>query len=144
MTQYNFKYPTVPDSEEAFFNDVCSVLKPFRLSKDVWHRVMVVLSEIFTNAYLHGNRKNPETAINVALRVNEKEISVDIIDEGVGNGGSLDNINNRKPSTPSMESGRGVDLIRHYADSVEFADHESGGCRVSVTLLLDRKQDIKT
>ncbi len=142
MAQYNFTYPTVPDSEEAFFDDICSVLKPCRFSKDLWHRVMLVLSEAFTNAYLHGNRKNPNTAINVALNVIETEITVDIVDEGVGRG-SIDKIKNKKPSMPSMESGRGIDLIRHYADSVEFAVDEKGGCRVSIKLLLENKQVTK-
>ncbi|MFZ5981480.1 MAG: ATP-binding protein [Candidatus Zixiibacteriota bacterium] len=144
MTQYKFQYPTIPASEEAFYNDICAVLKPHRLSKELWHRVMLVLSEAFTNAYLHGNQKDPGTNIIVAIKVNEREISVDIIDEGVGGGGSIDNINNRQPSTPSMEGGRGIDLIRHYADFVEFTADEKGGFKVSVKLMLERKEDIKT
>ena len=142
MPRYNFTYPTIPDSEDAFFDVVCSILRPYRLSKDLWHRVMLVLSETFTNAYLHGNQKRPETTIKVALNVNEKELSVDIIDEGVG-GGSIDKIKNKKPSTTSMENGRGIDLVRHYADSVAYSLDEKGGCKVSITLLLKKEQDIK-
>lgn len=142
MERYSFKYLSVAASESRMLDEIASLLERLGLDKQMKHKVMLVVSEAFTNAYLHGNRENPEATIKIDLTLNETEITVDISDEGKEREG-LKNILNKKPATLLGENGRGIDLIRHYADLVRFERGEKGGLRVVTTFFRENKDEVK-
>jgi serine/threonine-protein kinase RsbW len=110
-------------------DDLLRVLAEYSLTEDLIRGLSLAVSEAFTNAILHGNRKCPDKNILVILRVRENEIVADIIDHGKG---GIEQISTKKPSAQMDEGGRGIDLIRHYADSSHFTETEDGGLKVSV------------
>ena len=122
-------------------DDLSDLLEQLGLSRELKHKIMLVVSEAFTNAYLHGNRQDPDMDIKICLTVNETEISVDISDEGKEREG-LKNIENKKPAAVFGENGRGVDLMRHYADTVRFERGEKGGLKVLTTFVREIKNEI--
>ena len=78
------------------------------------------LEEAIVNAILHGNSGDPEKQVEITFQVSETELRVEIIDEGSGfNPDALPDPtadeNLEKPS------GRGVMLMRHYMDHVQYS-----------------------
>ena len=141
MAEYKLAYPAKLSSEDIMLDEVSAILRQHKVSDNQFHRILVSISEAFCNAYLHGNKKDPNTLINIYLSVNETQFSVDIIDQGSG---GLAGISNKKPTGPTSENGRGVDIIRHYSDQLEFSETSQGGLKVSMTFNLKSEIDVKT
>ena len=59
-----------------------------------------------------------------------------IVDQGMG---GLKRIESRRPSRELDEGGRGVDLIRHYADSCQFKETDDGGLQVTICFLKSKE-----
>ncbi len=137
MAHYAFTYFSVTDSEEQLLDDLAKVLETGGVSQNVQRGFLLAVCEAFTNALLHGNKSNPERLISVVLDVNELAISADITDEGKG---GLERIRNRKHRGLLAEGGRGIGLIEHFADSVNFAETEKGGLKVTISISRAEKQ----
>jgi serine/threonine-protein kinase RsbW len=129
MPTYEFTYPSTPASEGKMFDEVTTILQANGMPEDLQNGFMLAVSEAFTNALVHGNKRNPHKAIKLALNINEGLLTADITDEGQG---GLAKIKRRQSPTLLSESGRGVDLMRHYASAVRFTETEGGGLKVSL------------
>ncbi|UCD63440.1 MAG: ATP-binding protein [Candidatus Zixiibacteriota bacterium] len=137
MKTHEFTYPSVLESEDQMLKDVRTVLDRNAVAGLLKHSFMIVVSEAFTNALRHGNRLDPEKQVNVAVSVNKTEIVADIIDEGRG---GLDRVKRKRPSCLMDEGGRGLEIIAHYADSVQFEETEKGGLKVSIKFARTRRK----
>lgn len=79
----------------------------------------LVLSEAVTNAIVHGNKQDESKKVDVSVTVTDIAITGDVIDEGDG----FDPDEKKNPLKEENlldTSGRGVFLIREFADHVEF------------------------
>lgn len=129
MVSYSFIYQSVIDSEEKMLSDLAAVLTENNIINPERYRFMLIISEAFTNALLHGNQLNPNKNIYLHIDININQLFADIIDEGeLG----LEQIQAKKPSELYRSSGRGVDLIRHYSTEVTFSEADNGGTKVSI------------
>lgn len=122
-------------------DDVSTVLRRNRVDKDLQDSFLLAVSEAFTNALVHGNKRNPRKSVKLAIDINNQALAADITDEG-RNG--LNRIRLRRPPHVFSESGRGVDLIEHYASEVEFSQTEKGGLKVSVRFDLAKKKKTRS
>lgn len=129
MKKYEFTYRSTPESVGVMLDELEVVLSQHEVSEPTSRRICLAVSEAFTNALLHGNKRDPHKVIKLALKVNDQEVVADIVDQGTG---GLGRIQGKKPADTLDENGRGVDLIRHYATSVRFDEKPSGGLRVSI------------
>ncbi len=112
-------------------SDLASVLTENMILNPERYGFMLVISEAFTNALLHGNQLNPTKNIYLHVVIKPNQLTADIIDEGeLG----LQQIQTKKPSELYAANGRGVDLIRHYSTSASFSEAENGGTKVSIVL----------
>jgi len=118
-------------------DDLLCVLADCFVEEGLIRGLSLAVSEAFTNAAIHGNRERSDKNVQVILRVMENEIVADIIDHGKG---GVELIKAREPSTAMDEGGRGVDLIRHYADSSCFTETEDGGLKVSIVFNRTRQK----
>jgi serine/threonine-protein kinase RsbW len=141
MPTYEFAFPSVPESEAAIHEAVEKVLEQHAIDEATARRVLLAISEACTNAMVHGNRMSAERKVKLELTVSESVIRADIIDEGRG---GIRRIRRRSPRRPLSEGGRGIDLIRHFADSVEFGQEEDGGLRVSISLATTGTRTVKS
>ena len=144
MASYAFTYPNIPEAEGPMYEHVREVLVSNQVADEDIQRCMVIVSESFTNAYLHGNKREPAKHILINLTINNTWITADIVDEGTeGSVEAMKTISsmNGLPE-PGAENGRGIALIKHYADDVSFSRVQSGGLKVSVRL--KRGTKIKT
>ncbi len=90
-------------------------------SDDLEHHIMLVLTEAVTNAILHGNKQNREKSVDISAEVSPDRIALSVRDQGPGF--DPESI----PSPLSEEnllksSGRGIWLMREYADNVSFSE----------------------
>lgn len=106
----------------------------FDLSNEVQARLMLVLSEAVTNAILHGNKlnKRKKATLKTWVNLSEARLYITVEDEGPGfNPGRipnpLDEQNLLKPS------GRGIYLMREYADAVSY---NAAGNRLQLEIAL--------
>ena len=129
MPAYEFTYPSTVVSEDKMLDELATVLQANGIPENMRNWFMLAVSEAFTNALVHGNKRNPRNTIKLVLFINNSLLAADIIDEGQG---GLAKIKRRQPPTVLSEGGRGVDLMRHYASAVRFTETESGGLKVSL------------
>jgi anti-sigma regulatory factor (Ser/Thr protein kinase) len=140
MARYEFTYPSMVESEEQMLDDLGRVLDSIPVGREALRGFVVAVCEAFTNALLHGNGSNPDKIIRVGLEVNQNGISADITDEGKG---GLERIRRRAHRGLMAEGGRGIDLIQHYSDAVEFTETEKGGLIVTIFIQLRKKENIQ-
>jgi len=136
MPAYEFTYPSVATSEEKMLDDVKMVLQENGVDEYLQDSFMLVVSEAFTNALVHGNEQNPQKTIKLVLNVNKEVLSADIVDRGRG---GLGKVKHRHPPTMFSEGGRGVDLMRYFASTVRFTETQYGGLKVSICFDLTKK-----
>lgn len=139
MSEYQHTYPSADESVDKMMDDVIKLLKQHKISPKLVHEVTLCLSEAFTNAFVHGNRRDPNKIITVRLQLNENEIKADVIDQGKG---ALKKLKARKPSTLLAEGGRGLEFIEHFADSADYRETEDGGLKVTIVFRSVTKESV--
>lgn len=90
------------------------------INDELYSRVRLALNEAVTNAIVHGNSEDLSKSVYISSAFNENALKITIRDEGPGFDPDtlpdpLQNQNLLK------ESGRGVFLIKQYADDVRFS-----------------------
>lgn len=102
-------------------NLIDSLSANHNLSAEVYGKLSVALIEAVNNAILHGNRLDATKNVAVEYEVDETEIVFTISDEGEG----FDFTHIPDPTLPeNLEKthGRGIFLMNHLADEIEFAE----------------------
>jgi PAS domain S-box-containing protein len=84
-------------------------------------RLRMVIEEALLNAWKHGNHQNPHKTITVRWRFGN-DFHLDVIDEGHGFDPSQ-LPDPRADANLDRENGRGIFIIRHFADSVNWMDN---------------------
>ena len=90
-----------------------------------YHDVLLAMTEAVNNAIIHGNKQNPNKPVTVDVRIENTTFIAVVTDEG----GGFDPASIPDPTDPEnllREGGRGVFLIQHLADRVEFRRTEKG------------------
>ena len=93
------------------------------------NRVALCLEEALQNAVVHGNKLQFQKKVQLRIHVEKDAWSCVVSDEGEG----FDPRDVKDPLQPESiwgEHGRGIYLISHYMDSVEYFD---GGSTVVMT-----------
>ena len=106
------------DLLEGLLNELQVVLN---FDDDFYARLMLSVSEAATNAIVHGNKLNPSKKVTIDAEANTHTLAFTIKDEG--DGFNPDNIPNPLEEEHLLiPSGRGVFLIKEYADVLEYQD----------------------
>lgn len=91
------------------------------VSEDSYGNVLIAVTEAFNNAIVHGNQLDAKREVKVAVSHAEDELCFSVHDNGTG----FDFENIADPTAPEnieKENGRGIYLMRHLADEVEYDD----------------------
>ncbi len=101
---------------ERLVEDVCDV---FNINEDNYGNILIAVTEAVNNAIYHGNKGNPEKNIKIGFESKDKEIKFSVTDEG--NGFDFNNLPDpTDPINIDKPNGRGVFLMKHLADKIEF------------------------
>ncbi len=104
---------------EAFVRNITDAVS---CDADKAHQIMLVLTEAVTNAILHGNEQKPEKSVEVTAVLSPERVVLSVRDQGTGF--DPESIPNPlKDENLLKSSGRGVWLMREFADEVRFRDH---------------------
>lgn len=104
---------------EKLVDDVC---KRFSVDEDYYGNILIAVTEAVNNAINHGNRQNPDKKVHLEFIERGDRLSFSVRDEGEG----FDHEALPDPTDPeNLEkiSGRGVFLMKHLADEVEFSEN---------------------
>jgi len=96
----------------------------FDLHNEVYGKLLLGVVEGVNNAIVHGNKLDKSKNVIVEYSVEEDKVLFIIIDEGSG----FDYTNIPDPTKPeNLEKthGRGIFLMHHLADEIEFEDNGS-------------------
>ena len=98
-------------------------------------RIMLALSEAVNNAIIHGNNQNPEKQVIILSTFDEENRTLAISVEDEGEGFDPEEIPDPlKEENLLNEGGRGVYLIKQYADELQFSE---GGSIATIIFQLD-------
>jgi serine/threonine-protein kinase RsbW len=104
-------------------------------------RIRMILSEAFSNAYLHGRKAAPGTEIEVSMCFKNDKFFVSIINEG--SGFAENDIKWDDFPSAEAESGRGLMIIRRLCDRAEFKRIDNGRFGVFMEINIGKNDSVK-
>ncbi|MCU4156618.1 ATP-binding protein [Carboxylicivirga sp. A043] len=106
---------------EKLIDDMSS---QYDLHSDIYGKLLLAVVEGVNNAIVHGNKLDKEKLVTVEYSIDDEKVEFTIIDEGTG----FDYTNIPDPTKPeNLEKthGRGIFLMHHLADDIEFEEEGS-------------------
>jgi serine/threonine-protein kinase RsbW len=104
-------------------------------SEEDSNRIMLTLSEAVNNAIMHGNKQDPRKQVFIQTTWNKEEGTLQISIEDEGDGFNPEEVPNPlKDENLLNEGGRGIYLIKQYADDIQFSEN---GTKVTITFHLE-------
>ena len=101
---------------EQLVDEVCEQNK---VNEDYYGNILIAITEAVNNAIVHGNQNNPDKKIKINVESVQPGLKFQISDEGTGF--DFDDLPDpTDPENLDKPNGRGVFLMRHLADEVEF------------------------
>ena len=132
---------TFPSDQRQFGNlyqAIDNLGRQLEMSVEEQFRFAVCISEAYTNAFLHGNQQDPSKNILIKISWDEQTVRVDIEDEGRATVDQID-VDKASAYAPAGNTGgRGIGIIKKYADRIKIEQRQEGGIRVSIFWTLTR------
>lgn len=119
MDQIKIEIPSLSENIRIIESFIDNAKERFQLSDDIYGNIMISVTESVNNAINHGNGGQKDKNVSISLSLNESQITFRIEDEGKG----FDYNSLPDPTAPEnleKPSGRGIFLMRHLADEVDF------------------------
>ncbi len=110
---------------EKLIDDVSN---QYNLHSDVYGKILLAIVEGVNNAIVHGNKLDLSKKVSLEYQVSDKFVEFVITDEGCG----FEFSSIPDPTLPEnieKTHGRGIFLMNHLADSIEF---ENNGSKVKL------------
>lgn len=101
------------------------VLSPRRLR----FNLRTALAEVLANAIAYGNRHDPTKLVRVEISCGREAVRIDVADDGLGFDPS-DIPDPTEAENLERETGRGLFVLRHLVDQVEFNQRGNRVCLV--------------
>lgn len=103
---------------ERLIDDLC---EKHNIHEEHYGNILIALTEAANNAIYHGNKQDPEKEVKMEYSADEDRFFFRIEDEGPGF--DFDNVPDpTSPENLEKPNGRGVFLMRHLSDEIEFKD----------------------
>ena len=121
MKSIKIEIPSISDNIRMIESFIDNAKDKYHLNDDIYGNIMIAVTEAVNNAIKHGNSSDSSKNVSLSLALDENLIKFFIEDEGSG----FDYKNLPDPTTPEnveKPSGRGIFLMKHLADEVEFLD----------------------
>ncbi len=125
MKQVRIQIPSLVENIRVVESFIDNSKETFHIEDDIYGNIMVAVTEAVNNAIRHGNKFDKDKNVELALTVDNNRVTFEVEDQGTG----FDYTNLLDPTAPeNLENpgGRGIFLIRHLADEVEFS--KDGRC----------------
>lgn len=124
MDSIKVHFPSLDENIRIVESFIDNAKEKFNLDDDIYGNIMVAVTESVNNAIRHGNKNDKKKNVYLSLSLNEDLIRFIIKDEGAG----FDYHNLPDPTAPEnidKPSGRGIFLMKHLSDEVNFKQEGS-------------------
>ena len=121
MNTISIQIPSILENIRMIESFIDNAKEKFRLDDDIYGNIMIAVTEAVNNAIKHGNDGDKSKNVSLSLSLQDSLIKFVIKDEGPG----FDYENLPDPTSPeNIEKigGRGIFLMKHLSDQVEFKD----------------------
>jgi len=124
MNSIKIHFPSLEENIRIVESFIDNAKEKFKLDDDIYGNIMVAVTESVNNAIRHGNHNDKKKNVYLSLSLNDNLIKFIIKDEGLG----FDFHNLPDPTSPEnidKPSGRGIFLMKHLSDEVNFKENGS-------------------
>ena len=104
---------------EEWSNKLCDL---YQISVEQYGNVLIAITEAVNNAIIHGNKNIANKKTDIEYNIDSQTITFTVFDEGTG----FDFNDLPDPTSPEnleKPQGRGIFLMNHLADEVNFIDN---------------------
>ncbi|MBT1703116.1 ATP-binding protein [Chryseosolibacter indicus] len=122
MNTINIQVPSLAENIRMIESFIDNAKERFHLDDDIYGNIMIAVTEAVNNAIKHGNNSDRSKNVQLTLHFQESLIKFTVKDEGSG----FDHHNLPDPTAPEnieKPGGRGIFLMKHLSDEVEFKDN---------------------
>jgi serine/threonine-protein kinase RsbW len=122
MNTISIQVPSIAENIRMIESFIDNAKERFDLDDDIYGNIMIAVTEAVNNAIKHGNAGDKKKNVHLSLSLNDSLIKFIVKDEGPG----FDYQNLPDPTAPEnieKVGGRGIFLMKHLSDQVEFKDH---------------------
>jgi len=121
MNTISIQVPSIIENIRMIDSFIDNAKERFHLNDDIYGNIMIAVTEAVNNAIKHGNEGDKSKNVSLSLFLNESMIKFTIKDEGKGF--RYDNLPDpTAPENLEKIGGRGIFLMRHLSDEVQFKD----------------------
>lgn len=121
MNTISIQVPSIIENIRMIESFIDNAKERFELDDDIYGNIMIAVTEAVNNAIKHGNANDKSKNVQLSLSLKDSLIKFVVKDEGSG----FDYQNLPDPTAPeNIEKigGRGIFLMKHLSDEVEFKD----------------------
>ncbi len=105
----------LPELEEFIVN----VAEESNLNKEKFNSLTLSFSEAASNSLLHGNKLDKSKKVKITVRVDDKQMTIIIKDEGKGF--DISSVPDpTKPENILKDSGRGIHIMKSFLDTLRY------------------------
>jgi serine/threonine-protein kinase RsbW len=121
MNSISIQVPSLSENIRMIESFIDNAKERFHLDDDIYGNIMIAVTEAVNNAIKHGNSNDKSKNVLLSLSLQDSLIKFTVKDEGTG----FDYGNLPDPTSPEnleKPGGRGIFLMKHLSDEVEFKD----------------------
>ncbi len=119
-TLYTLQLPSKLESLNLIENFADTLKEKYGISEDIYANILICLSEVASNAIVHGNKEDEHKKVYINLEVHNNKLMIfTVSDEGKG----FDSNSLPDPTAPeNIENlaGRGIFIMKQLADQCIF------------------------
>ncbi len=106
---------------EEWINKLCDL---YQISVEQYGNVLIAITEAVNNAIIHGNKNVANKKTDIEYNIENQTITFTVFDEG--NGFDFNDLPDpTSPENLEKPQGRGIFLMNHLADEVNFIENGS-------------------
>lgn len=121
MDTIKIEIPSLSENIRMIESFIDNAKEKFHLQDDIYGNIMIAVTEAVNNAIKHGNKSNKDKNVCLALKIDDSILKFTVRDEGEGFN-YHDLPDPTAPENLSKPGGRGIFLMRHLSDEVNFLE----------------------
>lgn len=121
MKTIKISIPSLMENIKIIESFIDNARDKFEINDDIYGNIMISVTECISNAIIHGNKEDKSKLVHLQLIMENELLRFIIQDEGQG----FDYNHLKDPTAPEnleKTGGRGIFLIKHLSDEVEFEE----------------------
>lgn len=124
MNTIHIEIPAIPDNIRLIESFIDNARESFQMDEDIYGNVMISVTEAVNNAIRHGCQADPGKSVSLTMAMDQHLVRFTVKDTGPGF--DFNSIPDpTKPENIEKPTGRGIFLMKHLADEVQFLDNGS-------------------